>query len=183
MIAGPNGSGKSSTVGARLGRYLPIVNPDDIARDATDGNPVAAGRVALAERRALLSQGASFAIETTLSGAGVLRFMAAAREAGFRIMLIYIAVAAPELSRFRVLARARDGGHDVPERDVFRRYSASLENLGVALEVADRAWVLDNTGRARRLLLSRDRERLRFLSSNLPAWAVDSVPPRFRSPG
>jgi predicted ABC-type ATPase len=51
VIAGPNGAGKSSIVGARIGGRLPIVNPDDIARDAAEDNPAAAAERVLASRR------------------------------------------------------------------------------------------------------------------------------------
>ncbi len=178
VIAGPNGAGKSTLVTARIGRHVPIVNADDIARDSAGDNSLIAGRVAIAERRALLSAGASFGIETTLSGVGVLRFIAAAKAAGYHIMLIYIGVAGPGLSRLRVIGRVADGGHDVPEPDVYRRYAASMSNLPAALDQADRAWVLDNSRKKRRLLLSVSQGRIRFRTSRLPEWALSAVPER-----
>ena len=88
VIAGPNGAGKSSLVGARFSKSLPIVNPDDIARDLADRDNGAAeaGRMAVAERRRLMDAGVSFGIESTLSGVGVLRFMARARDTGYRLI-------------------------------------------------------------------------------------------------
>jgi predicted ABC-type ATPase len=161
VIAGPNGAGKSTLVTARIGRHVPIVNADDIARYSAGDNPLTAGRVAIAERRASLSAGASFGIETTLSGVGVLRFIAAAKAGGHRIMLIYIGVAGPGLSRLRVIERVADGGHDVPELHVYRRYAARMSNLPAALDQADRAWVLDSSHKKRRLLLSVSQGRIR----------------------
>lgn len=182
MIAGPNGAGKSSIVGARIARYLHIVNPDDIARESSDGSPAAAARIAVAERRALLDRGESFGLETTLSGVVVHRYMAAAKEAGYRVMLIYLGVAAPNISRLRVITRVADGGHDVPTSDVYRRYEASLRNLPAALEIAERSWVLDNTGRWRRLQLSRDQDHVRFASPQMADWALAAIPARLRTP-
>lgn len=181
VIAGPNGAGKSSIVAARIGARLPIINPDDIARDSTDGDPAAAGRLAVAGRRDLLRREASFGIETTLSGVGVLRFIASAKACGYRVMLIYVGVNAPELSRLRVIGRVADGGHDVPEADVFRRYITSMSNLAAALDLAERAWVVDNSGRGRRLLLHRDDSRVRFMSRHMTNWAMAAIPERLRS--
>ncbi len=183
VIAGPNGAGKSSIVSVRLAKFLPIVNPDDIARELRGSeNPSGeAGRLALAERRRLLNEGDSFGIETTLSGVGVLRFMATGRSAGYRLMLLYVGVAAPELARFRVIERVARGGHDVPASDVLRRYHASMDNIATALDLAERAWVLDNSGRGRRLLISCGQNSTGFVSSDLPAWATIFIPDRFRT--
>lgn len=182
VIAGPNGAGKSTLVASRLRRYLPIVNPDDIARDLPNdqGRLAIAGRAALRERENLLNARQSFAIETTLSGAGALRFMARCKAAGCRVMFIYVGLDNPGLSRMRVLDRVGKGGHDVPSVDLMRRYPDSLANVGPALELAERAWVLDNSGDRRRLLCSRDQDRTRFLAADLPAWATRAIPQPLR---
>lgn len=182
VIAGPNGAGKSSLVAARIGRRLPIVNPDDIAREmgGAPGSAAAAGRQAIGERRELLRSGRSFGVETTLSGAGALAFMAAAVAAGYRLMLIYVGLDDAALSRMRVLGRVARGGHDVPAADIMRRYPDSLANLAAALEMSERAWVLDNSGVRRRLLCSLERGRPRYLAAELPAWAVKAIPEHLR---
>ena len=151
VIAGPNGAGKSTLVGARLKRYLPVVNPDDIARDLPEDHQRAAraGRMALREREALLAARQTFAIETTLSGAGGLRFIARCKAAGSRVMFIFIGLDSPGLSRMRVLDRVEKGGHDVP--------------------------VVDKSGWRRRVVYSRDQGRTRFLVSDPPAWSIGAI--------
>ena len=72
-------------------------------------------------------------METTLSGIGPLRLMATARTAGYRIELHYVFVNAPELAIDRIRNRVALGGHDVPERDVKRRYARSLARLPAAI--------------------------------------------------
>ena len=47
------------------------------------------------------------------------------------------------------------------------------------MELADRIFVLDNSGENRRLLLSVERGRVKHLSSRLPAWAEVAIPSRF----
>jgi predicted ABC-type ATPase len=184
IIAGPNGAGKSTLVGSRLKRHLPIVNPDDIARDLPDdeGRVVVAGRAALWEREALLSDQKSFAFETTLSGSGGLRFMARCKAAGYRVMFVYVGLDNPGLSRMRVLDRVGKGGHDVPTSDIMRRYPDSMANLAKALAMAERAWVIDNSGRRRRLILSLAHGRTAYLAADLPEWATRAIPAALRRP-
>jgi len=162
---------------------MPMVNPDDIAREMGqyDRLLAKAGRQALGDRDRLLNGGQSFGIETTLSGAGALRFMARGAAAGFRLMFIFIGLESATLSLMRVVGRVQEGGHDVPPTDIARRYPASLANLAPALRLAERAWVVDNSGRRRRLLISRNQGQVRYITPNLPAWAADAVPQELRT--
>jgi predicted ABC-type ATPase len=171
-------------VGSRLKPYLPIVNPDDIARDLPDdeGRLVVAGRAALRERETLLSDRKSFAFETTLSGSGGLRFMARCKAAGYRVMFVYVGLDNPGLSRMRVLDRVCKGGHDVPAADIMRRYPDSMANLPKALAMAERAWVIDNSGRRRRLLLSLAHGRTTYAAAGLPEWATRAIPDDLQRP-
>lgn len=171
MIGGPNGAGKSTLVGSRLKRSLTVVNPDDIARDLPPGagRLGLAGRLAPEQREALLEARQSFAIETTVSGASALRFMARCKASGYRVMFVYLGLDSPGLSRLRVLDRVSKGGHDVPIADIMRRHPDSLANIGPALAVSEGAWLLDNSGDRRRRLLHRwDHGHTRFLAGRAP---------------
>jgi predicted ABC-type ATPase len=84
------------------------------------------------------------------------------------------------MSAVRVAQRVSEGGHDVPTADILRRFSRSLANLPLALDIADRAWVFDNSGRRRRLVLARRRQDVRRLAAPLPAWVEAAIPPRLR---
>lgn len=68
------------------------------------------------------------------------------------------------------------GGHSVPVEDVARRYIRSLTNLAEAISAANRSFVLDNTGKKRRLLLSIERGYIKYLSNKLPDWAKEWIP-------
>jgi len=76
----------------------------------------------------------------------------------------------------RIRERVASGGHDIPLPDIARRFERSQANLPRALELADRAFVLDNSGRRYRLLLSMEHGQVRHVSSNLPAWARAVLP-------
>ena len=179
VIAGPNGAGKSTFVEkTNILRRIPLVNPDSIAQMLNNGanTVIEAGRQAIEMRRIHLANGESFAVETTLTGHGELMLMCEAKAAGYKINLVYIGLPNATLSRLRVAERVRQGGHDVPSVDVFRRYNRSLQNLSRALSLADRAYVLDNTYKGYRLLFSLEAGRVKHRSLKMPEWANRAIP-------
>ena len=150
IVAGPNGSGKSTyTRAIRESLGVPVIDPDWEARlvrpDAPQAAAVEGGKQAIKRARAYLVNNQSFAAETTLAGKTYLRMMAEAKQKGWLIDLIYVGVASVETSIDRVAQRVAQGGHNVPEEDIRRRYARSLANLPMAIELADRATILDNS--------------------------------------
>jgi predicted ABC-type ATPase len=154
IIAGPNGAGK--TTFAR--EFLPneaacpvFVNADLIAAGLAPFAPetaaVQAGRLMLAELARHFAARKSFAFETTLSGRGYLRHIARWRRAGYRVELIFLRLANADEAVARVAQRVKQGGHDIPEAVIRRRFHAGLENLMQYYGPAVDAWVLyDNSG-------------------------------------
>ncbi len=65
---------------------------------------------------------------------------------GYRALLIYVALGDPELHIERVRLRVAQGGHNVADSDVRRRYRRSLLHAPEAMQLADEAVVLDNSG-------------------------------------
>jgi predicted ABC-type ATPase len=158
VLAGPNGSGKSTLTGKlRFEGRENLLDPDAIAKRINPIDParaaVAAGREAILRTREYVRTGTSFGIETTLSGGGYLDTMKAARERGFLVRLVYICIGNPEKNIQRVRARFAQGGHDVPDDDIRRRYKRSLGNLPAALRLASEAWLYDNAGDEPRVVL------------------------------
>jgi predicted ABC-type ATPase len=185
VFGGPNGAGKSTLVDHYLGDRLPVVNPDNIARDLPrkpDGSLAQgdAGRIATQERAGHLAGRRSFAIETTLSGKSELNLMREAKEAGYAVNLVYVGIPSPQLSAGRVRQRVEQGGHDVPIADTDRRYPRSMANLEGAMRLADRSIVIDNAGDRPRTVLIRENERTRYLSGDLPRWAEGAIPAELR---
>lgn len=180
VVAGPNGAGKTTLVSRRLAGHLPVVNPDEIALELPPvrGRPDErqAGEIAIMRRQALLEARAGFAIETTLTGASALRLMRKASDIGYRITLIYVGIPDADLSAMRVMARVLSGGHAVPLSAVRRRHPASLANLPAALALADRAYVFDNGGLKRRLLLVQEYGHTRWIGDDLPDWFRRTLP-------
>ena len=91
-------------------------------------------------------KGESFAIETTLSGLGYIRHIRAWRKQGYRTSLYFLCLDSAETAISRVAERVRQGGHNIPEATIRRRFVAGWRNFlqNYRQEVDD--WALyDNT--------------------------------------
>ncbi len=182
VFAGPNGAGKSTLAQRFVQGRVEIVNPDEYAKQINpnhNGNSTImaqAGRQAIQRRNELLEARQDFSFETTMSGHGEIAFMKKAREAGYKVNLVYVGIKNEAQSQRRVDARVRLGGHPVSERDIQRRFERSMGNLAEAMKIAHRTLVFDNSGKRRRYLLSRENGRTRHVSRNLPEWAKQAIP-------
>ena len=177
ILAGPNGSGKSTLTGKlRFDGRENLLDPDAIAKRIDPANPrraaVAAGRDAILRTREYLRTDTSFSIETTLSGGSYLETMKIARDRGFIVRLVYICVGNAEKNVQRVRARFAQGGHDVPDEDIRRRYGRSLANLPAALKLANEAWLYDNAGDEPRLVLETRDGVVVWKSDDQPEWVT-----------
>ena len=180
VVGGPNGAGKSTIVERYGDHRVAIVNPDILARDlpadlGETARILAAGRQAVRAREALLQASASFLVETTLTGNSELALMRSAADRGYKLNLVYVGLADVAFSVARVNFRVTTGGHDVPVADLYRRFDRSFGNLRDAMRLADRVFLIDNTGRKRRLLYSAEAGRVKFRAADLPAWATAAL--------
>ncbi|MCY3829751.1 MAG: hypothetical protein OXF89_11500 [Rhodospirillaceae bacterium] len=176
VVAGPNGCGKSTLTRMSAFKGLEIIDPDAIARSIVSGDPVQAGRKALRRRRDALAAGRSHLVETTLAGSGILRHMTAARRKGYRIVLHYVSVAAPDRALDRIRNRVALGGHDIPEADVRRRFARSHTNLPAAVTRADEALLYDNTDPDRphrEVAILKDGAW--WVAEAVPGWAAEAL--------
>jgi predicted ABC-type ATPase len=89
----------------------------------------------------------SFAFETTLAGLSFARQVPAWQAAGHDVKLIFLRLPGVELALARVAARVAQGGHDVPESIVRRRFDAGAENFHRVYQPLVNHWLLyDNSG-------------------------------------
>jgi len=154
IIAGPNGAGKTTFAREFLPREAacPVfVNADLIAAGlapfAPDTAALQAGRVMLQELARHFAARTSFAFETTLSGRGYVRLIKEWQAAGYRIKLIFLQLASPEEAIARVAQRVRQGGHNIPEAVIRRRFAAGKNNFELLYTPLVDAWALyDNAG-------------------------------------
>lgn len=160
IIAGPNGAGKTTFAQDFLPQEAScpqFVNADLIAAGLSPFVPelaaVRAGRLMLQTIFVLARSGQSFAFETTLAGLSYLRHIRRWQADGYHVTLFYLKLPSPEMAIARVAERVRQGGHNVPEAVIRRRFVAGWKNFeGLYRDVVD-AWVLyDNAGKAPRMM-------------------------------
>ncbi|MCY3597797.1 MAG: zeta toxin family protein [Rhodospirillales bacterium] len=176
VVAGPNGCGKSTLTRTTWFRGVEVMDPDALTRDLMAGYPAWAAREAFRHRQAALSAGRTLAVETTLAGSGVLRFMEVARQVGYRVVLHYVSVNSADQALLRIRNRVALGGHDVPEVDVRRWFARSHANLPAAIERADEVMLYDNTDSG---LPHREVAMLTggawWSAERLPVWAAAAI--------
>ena len=160
MIAGPNGAGKTTFAM----QFLPneadcpiFVNADLIAAGLSpfraDLVAVRAGRLMLEELHVHARYGNSFAFETTLSGRSYARWIPRWQEQGYRVELFFLRLLTVEATIKRVAQRVLEGGHDVPEPVIRRRFHAGWQNFEQIYRRLVDEWALyDNSSEAPRLL-------------------------------
>ena len=153
ILAGPNGAGKTSAAPTLLRdelRVAEFVNADVIARGlsgfSADTVAVEAGRIMLRRLEELATSGPDFAFESTLSGNAFLAAIDRWRSIGYTIRIVYLWLNSSETAVHRVHARARQGGHIVPDEVIRRRYERGLLNFAHRYRhAADRWHLYDNT--------------------------------------
>ncbi len=153
VIAGPNGAGKTTFAKSWLPkqRILDYLNADEIARGLSPLDPqrarIAAARVLFERFDELVMRRRSFALESTLSGHSHLARLLAIRKSGYRIEIVFLRLSSAEVAISRVAARVSQGGHDVPGKDIRRRFERGLRRFEQDYRpIADRWVVYDNTG-------------------------------------
>jgi predicted ABC-type ATPase len=146
-LAGSNGAGKSTFFHAHLaGAGLRFINADDLAAEMRLGPYEAAG-LAASLRTSLLEQRESFVFETVLSdpvGAKVAELEEAGRR-GIHVVMIFIRIDSPDMSRQRVAMRVLQGGHDVPDVKLEARFHRTLANVERAIKTLPLVVAFDNT--------------------------------------
>ena len=147
ILAGPNGSGK--TTFAR--EFLPVegncptfINADLIAEGLSPFRPesmaVEASRLMLERVRQMVAKREDFAVETTLAGRAYLRMIREWKSLGYQVELMFLQLPSADLAVERVKQRVLQGGHNIPEPDIRRRFDRGLANFQRYYRAAVDAW-------------------------------------------
>lgn len=154
IIAGCNGAGKTTASYTILPDMLncrEFVNADEIAKGLSPFNPermaIEAGRLMLQRMDDLLCQDEDFAFETTLASRSYINFIQQAHAKNYLVRLLFFWLPTPELAIERVATRVQEGGHNIPEEVIRRRYEAGINNLkALYMPVCDLWTIYDNSG-------------------------------------
>jgi predicted ABC-type ATPase len=176
VLAGPNGAGKTTAAPFLLRDALAVreyVNADPIAQGLSafnqDAVAIAAGRLMLARLEELARQRVSFGFETTLATRVFAQWLRQRIEGGYRVHLVFLWLASPEVALGRVAHRVALGGHGIPDEVVRRRYAAGLRNFFRLYQRLVTTWQMyDNSGSSEpRLIALGDQESTRDLDAAL----------------
>jgi predicted ABC-type ATPase len=162
IIAGPNGAGKTTFTLQYLLKSEPCeyyLNADSIAYGLDPVKPAraqfTAGKIFLKELDKCLARRENFALETTLSGGNYLAQAPQWQKLGWKIVVIYLWIPSADFSSYRVAERVAQGGHDIPEEAIQRRYKKSLSNLLKIAEIADQTICYNNSVPQRIVIFNR----------------------------
>ena len=153
IVAGPNGSGKSTFAQSYLVRVLgrtTYLNPDIIVSGVSPTNsPKAsfhAGRIFLTELKDRIRKHEFVGFETTLSGLTYVKLLESARASGYRITIYFLFTKSSRINIARIKKRVAMGGHNIPTKDVLRRFKRSFFNFWMHYkDLADEWIIFDNS--------------------------------------
>jgi predicted ABC-type ATPase len=160
IIAGPNGAGKTTFAREFLpneGNCPTFINADLIAAGISPFAPesvsIRAGRLMLDEIDDRVRNRKSFAFETTLSGRSYLHKIRQWQELGYHVKLLFLSLPIADVAIARVAARVSQGGHNIPENIIRRRFDSGLKNFDTMYKQQVDAWMLyDNSESKPRIL-------------------------------
>lgn len=174
IIAGCNGAGKTTASYTILPEILnckEFVNADEIARGLSPFNPdesaIQAGKLMLNRINTLLNAGESFAIETTLSTKSYVSLVKKAQEQNFVVTLLFFWLNSPELAVKRVAIRVKEGGHNIPEDVIRRRYERGLFNFFNKFRFKVDSWLFYNNSKDEFLQIAEGRKSVEYIHENI----------------
>lgn len=136
IIAGCNGAGKTTasyTVLPEMLNCKEFVNADEIAKGISPFQPeraaIDAGKIMLTRIQELISAEVDFSFETTLSPKYFINLISKVQEKGYFVTLVFFWLSSVDLAIERVKMRVSEGGHNIPEDTVRRRYKMGIKNL------------------------------------------------------
>ena len=153
VIAGCNGAGKTTASFTVLPEMLDcdeFINADEIARGLSPLNPdkaaIEAGRIMLNKIDKLILHREDFAFETTLATKSYVKTIIDSKAGGYNVTMVFFLLDSPELAIERVKTRVIEGGHNIPEHVIRRRYDAGIRNLfKLYIPVCDYWMIFDNS--------------------------------------
>ena len=115
-----------------------------------------AGRILLQRISSLIDRGEDFTVETTLAALVYKDIILKAQSNGYRVNLLFFWLNSAALAKERVRLRVMEGGHNVSDTVVERRYHRGIKNLfNVFIPLCDNVMVFDNSELNHRLIMGK----------------------------
>jgi len=151
IIAGPNGSGKTTFAKTFLPEYAKcnrFINADLISAGLSPFSPqqaaIKSGKLVLEQIKENSKNGVDFGFETTMSGVTYLKYFKMFKEKGYKINIFFLWIPGSQLAVARVKDRVAQGGHNVPVKDIKRRFERSTEKFFKQYRLLADRWILFN---------------------------------------
>lgn len=134
LVGGSNGSGKTTFSKGLIEKTgFKYIGADEFAyqlnKDDVQSVEVPAAKLFIEAITKSIANKESIIVESTLAGRTLCRHIIKARENGYQVFIVYIYLESVEISLYRVRLRVSQGGHNVPEIHVRRRFPRSRENF------------------------------------------------------
>ena len=175
VIAGCNGAGKTTASYTILPEILDckeFVNADEIARGLSPFQPekagLQAGRLMLIRIKYLLEIGEDFAFETTLSTKSYVKLIERAKATGYEITLLFFWLNSVDLAVRRVKTRVKEGGHNIPEDVIRRRYKSGLCNFfELYYPIVDNWMFINNSGNPYHVIAEGEKGKAEIINNEI----------------
>ncbi len=173
IIAGCNGAGKTTASFTILPEILDcreFVNADEIARGLSPFQPekvaFEAGRIMLTRIKHLINSKQNFAFETTLATKSYVNLIKKAKEENYKILLLFLYLNSKDLAVARVKSRVKEGGHNIAENIIKRRYDRGLSNFfNLYLPIIDYFDFVDNSTEQFSILAKGERNNMQIFNN------------------
>lgn len=134
LVGGSNGSGKTTFAKELIEKTrFKYLGADDFAyqlnADDIQSVQIPAAKLFIQAITESIANKESIIVESTLAGRTLCQHINNARAKGYQVLIVYIYLESVEISLYRVRLRVSQGGHDVPEEHVRRRFPRSRHNF------------------------------------------------------
>lgn len=145
LIGGPNGSGKTTLINQIIKKdNIEVLDLDCIAETRKVSSITAARQLLNEDLPRVLSTGASFVLESTLSGTYDARVIKMTHDLEYKVVFVFAFLASVDQNIERVAQRVSLGGHGIDVDTIRRRYEKSLHNFHKIVPLVDKWLVFYN---------------------------------------
>ena len=162
IITGPNGSGKTTFAETFLPEYAKcnrFINADLIAAGLSPFSPqqaaIKSGKLVLEQIKEYSKNGIDFGFETTMSGVTYIKYFKMFKEKGYKINIFFLWIPDSQLAVARIKDRVAQGGHNVPVKDIKRRFKRSMENFFKQYRLLADKWILFNNAESKPKIIAK----------------------------
>ena len=175
VIAGPNGIGKTTSSFDLLPKNVPLINSDEIAKDAREAGILSVNSQEYSNQEAArlvdehINRRSSFIIETNLADVETWKFLIKVQQLGYELNVKYISTDRLDLLNSRIAERVLLGDHFVRPDIVEQRYTAGLKLLEHYFDYPDILELFDNS-KTMELVAECRKGKIIMVTEILPDW-------------